>query len=125
MHRTTVRFRFVGVVLAVSLLLAACGAGDGEGSDDAGGDTGGTTTSTVTLVDNAFEPSDPVVAAGDVEVVNDGSNAHTFTVEGQDVDVEVQPGETATASVDVEPGSYTLFCQFHRSAGMETTLTVE
>jgi plastocyanin len=122
MHRTTVRFRFVGVVFAVSLLLAACGGGDGEG---AGGDTGGTTTSTVTLVDNAFEPSDPVVAAGDVEVVNDGSNAHTFTVEGQDVDVEVQPGETATASVDVEPGSYTLFCQFHRSAGMETTLTVE
>jgi plastocyanin len=121
MHRTTVRFRFVGVLIAASLLLAACG---GDDSDD-GGDTGGTTTSTVTLIDNQFEPSDPVVAAGDVDVVNDGSNPHTFTVEGQDVDVEVQPGETATASVDLEPGSYTLFCEFHRSAGMETTLTVE
>lgn len=123
-HRASVRFRLLGLLIGASLALAACGGGEEGGSDGGGGDTG-TTTSTVTLVDNAFEPSDPVVAAGDVEVVNDGENPHTFTVEGQDVNVEVQPGETATATVDLDAGTYTLFCEFHRSAGMETTLTVE
>lgn len=122
MYRTIRGLRPLGMVLAASLLLVACG-----GGDDAAGDTtgGGSTTSTVTLTDNEFSPSDPVIAAGDVELVNDGAAPHTFTIEGEDVDVEVEAGQTATATVDVAPGSYTLFCQFHRSSGMETTLTVE
>jgi plastocyanin len=124
MRRQTT-MRLLGAMLGATILLSACGGGDGGTADDAGGDGGGGATSTVTMVDNAFEPSDPTVAAGDVQVVNDGAAAHTFTIDGQDVDVEVEPGGSATATVDLEPGSYTLFCRFHRSSGMETTITVE
>ena len=57
--------------------------------------------------------------------MNEGEAPHTFTVEGEDVDVEVEAGQTTTTTVDLEPGTYTLFCEFHREQGMEGTLTVE
>lgn len=103
------------------LLLAACGGGGGE---DAGAD-GATASSIVTMRDNAFVPSDPVVAAGEVELVNEGESPHTFTVEGEAVDIQVDAGQTATETIDLAPGTYTLFCEFHRAQGMEGTLTVE
>lgn len=108
----------VGVGL---LLLAACGGG-GDGGDS-GGD--GAASSTVTMQDNVFAPSDPVIAAGEVELVNEGESPHTFTVEGEAVDVEVDAGQTVTETIDLAPGTYTLFCEFHRAQGMEGTLTVE
>jgi plastocyanin len=119
--------RSVAFALGASLLLAACGGGgeDAAAGDSAGTDGGGSAATTITLVDNAYEPSDPVVTAGDVELVNEGEAPHTFTVEGEDVDVEVEAGQTATAIIDLDPGTYTLFCEFHRAQGMETTLTVE
>lgn len=104
------------------LLLAACGGGgDGEGAD---GD-GATASATVTMQDNVFAPSDPVIAAGEVQLVNEGESPHTFTVEGEAVDVEVDAGQTVTETIDLAPGTYTLFCEFHRAQGMEGTLTVE
>ena len=112
----------VALVALVAVVLAACG-GDGGGSEDDGGTV--SDTSTITLRDNTFSPSNPTIAAGDVELVNEGEAPHTFTVEGEDVDVEVEAGQTTTATVDLEPGTYTLFCEFHREQGMEATLTVE
>jgi plastocyanin len=126
MQRTITRTRVLGIVIAASLTLAACGGGD----DDAAGDTenapadGGSPASTVTMTDNEYSPAEPVIAAGDVELVNEGSSPHTFTIEGEAVDVEVAAGGTGTATIDLDPGTYTLFCEFHRSQGMETTLTV-
>ena len=106
------------------LLLAACGGGGGEdaGTDGADGATGG---STVTMQDNTFAPSDPVIVAGEVELVNEGEAPHTFTVEGEAVDIQVDAGQTVTETIDLAPGTYTLFCEFHRAQGMEGTLTVE
>jgi plastocyanin len=110
-------------VAAVSLLLlAACGGGD-DGGDEGGDGTAAATT--VTMRDNAFVPSDPVIASGEIELVNEGASPHTFTVEGEDVDVEVEAGQTVTETVDLPAGTYTLFCEFHRGQGMEGTLTVE
>ncbi|HSL12355.1 MAG TPA: cupredoxin domain-containing protein [Actinomycetota bacterium] len=127
MARTlTTASRSVALALAAALLLAACGGGGEDAAGDAAGaDTDASASRTVTLVDNAYEPADPVIAAGDVELVNEGQAPHTFTIEGEDVDVQVGAGQTATATVDLAPGSYTLFCEFHRAQGMETTLTVE
>ena len=109
---------FTSIASAGLILLAAC-RGGGEGSPD-----GGQASSTVTLRDNAFAPADPVIGAGDVELVNEGESP-TFTIEGEDVDVEVDAGQTTTVTVDLPAGAYTLFCSFHRGQGMEGTLTVE
>ena len=113
---------FVAIAVAGSTLLAACGGGDGATDDPV---DGGAASSTVTLRDNEFAPADPVIGAGTVELVNEGESPHTFTIEGEDVDVEVEAGQTATATVDLPEGTYTLFCSFHRSQGMEGTLTVQ
>jgi plastocyanin len=114
--------RFVATVAIGLTLLTACGGGDGGGGEGAGD---GGAASTVTMRDNAFVPGDPTIRSGEVELVNAGESSHTFTIEGEDIDVEVEAGQTATTTVDLEPGTYTLFCSFHRSQGMETTLTVE
>ena len=123
--RSTTRALFAVVV--ATLLLAACGGG---GEDDAaspaeGGGAGGSTTSTITMRDNEYAPADPIVSAGELEIVNEGKAPHTFTIEGEDIDVEVEAGQTKTATVDLEPGAYTLFCEFHRTEGMETMLTIQ
>jgi plastocyanin len=113
----------VAVGTAGTLLLAACGGGNDGANDEGGG--GGAASSTVTMRDNEFVPADIVISAGEVELVNEGAAPHTFTVEGESVDVQVDAGETATAPVDLAEGTYTVFCSFHRAQGMEGTLTVE
>lgn len=110
----------IGAVLLL-LLLAACGGGEEEDSGEGGTAAG----STVTMRDDEFVPTDPTITAGEVELVNEGESPHTFTVEGEDVHLEVDAGQTVTGSVDLAPGTYTLFCEFHRGQGMEGTLTVE
>ncbi len=81
-------------------------------------------TDTITLLDNEYSPADPVIASGELQLTNQGESPHTFTVEDEDVDVEVEAGAEATETIELAPGIYTLFCEFHRSQGMETTLTV-
>ena len=121
------RARVLSFVLGGSLLLAACGGGDDAGTQPDAPATEGaeaSTTTTVTMRDNEYAPADPVVGSGELDLVNEGEAPHTFTVEGEDIDVEVVAGATSTATIDLEPGTYTVFCEFHRSQGMETTLTV-
>jgi plastocyanin len=110
-----------GVTLvAAALLLAACG-----GSGNGGGGGGGGGTATLTTVDNAFQPTTLTVSKGtDLEVTNDGQAEHNFTIEGTDVTQDVDAGESATVSIDVDPGDYTMFCKYHRAIGMEGTITV-
>ena len=49
---------------------------------------------------------------------------HTFTVEGTDIDVANDPQSSQEVTIDLDPGTYTFFCRFHRAQGMEGTLTV-
>ena len=62
-------------------------------------------------------PADPVIGAGDVELVNEGESPHTFTIEGEDVDVEVDAGQTTTATVDLPAGDVHALLQLPSSAG--------
>jgi plastocyanin len=118
--------RVIGILLA-GALLAACGGNDAGGGAAAGdvGEPSSGTTSTITMRDNEFVPSAATIAVGDVNLVNEGQSPHNFTIEGQGVDVDVDPGTTTTQPIDLAAGTYTIFCAFHRSDGMQGSLTVE
>jgi len=112
------------------VLLTACGGGGAGGGGDAASPAGGggdatASTGTVRMVDNAYEPASMTLDAGQqVELVNDGAAPHTFTIEGEGVDHDVPAGESATETIELEPGTYTVFCKYHREQGMEGTLTI-
>ena len=118
--------RVIGILLA-GALLAACGGNDARGGAAAGdvGEPSSGTTSTITMRDNEFVPSAATIAVGDVDLVNEGQSPHNFTIEGQGVEVNVDPGTTTTQPIDLAAGTYTIFCAFHRSDGMQGSLTVE
>jgi plastocyanin len=55
-----------------------------------------------------------------VELVNEGTKVHTFTIDDRTVDVSVEPGATATVDVTVpDSGRLHFFCQIHSGAGMQ------
>jgi len=146
--------RSVGALAAVILLAGACGTENGEGDSGneatgttpAGGVYGGTPTgetgttgstgatgetgtaagATVSLNNYLFQPADLEVASGtDLEVENANSRTpHTFTVVGEDVDVELAPLTTETTTIDLPPGTYDVICRFHEELGMTGTMTV-
>jgi plastocyanin len=117
------------IALAAALLLASCG-GDGNGGGGEGkgaggdGDTGG--GNTLSMVDNAFQPSSLTVAAGsDLELTNDGQTIHNLSIEGTDLSEDLEAGQSTTVTIDLEPGDHTMFCEYHRSIGMEGVITVQ
>lgn len=64
-----------------------------------------------------------------ITIDNQGEVRHTWTIEGMESDVmlDANSGQTDSGTVDLEPGTYTFYCDVpgHREAGMEGTLTVE
>ena len=115
----------MGIALTGALTLAACGGGEETGGGTSGGgEAGGSTT--LSMVDNAFEPASLTVDAGAaIDVSNDGEALHNITIEGSDVDEDVDPGASTSVTLDLDPGSYTMFCEYHRAGGMEGSLTVQ
>jgi plastocyanin len=137
------------VVATLAVVPLACG-DDDSGSTDAatgGDDTSETTTGdggtsepadvsdegsspsvAVTIVDSAFEPA-TIEADGGAEVTvaleNTGALDHTFTIDDQEVDEELDAGATSEVVVDLpESGTLSFYCRFHRVAGMEGSFTV-
>ena len=147
-HKTGCAWRRTLASLAIAALaafaLAACGGDD----DDDGGDTAATAPATTATTggggstvaistppgsDLAFEQKDASATAGPVTIDFDNVQAtpHDVKVEdagGQELGgTELISSSTASATVDLQPGSYTFFCSVpgHREAGMEGTLTVK
>jgi len=121
------RARTLILIIASGLMLAACGGDDAGNGDGATGDPDVSVTGTDAL---AFQPDQLSAEAGSVtvELTAEEGVEHTFVVE-EASDAEVvaaQPGETATGSIELEPGTYTFYCDIagHREAGMEGTLEV-
>lgn len=134
-------------VAALAVLgLAACGGGDDDNETTAaaqptttaaagGGGGGGSTVdiSTPSGGDLAFNQKDVSAKAGSVTIDFDNMQSlqHDVKVEdssGQELGgTDLVSSATATATVDLQPGSYTFFCSVpgHREAGMEGTLTVK
>ncbi|MGH2711851.1 MAG: cupredoxin domain-containing protein [Actinomycetota bacterium] len=89
----------------------------------------GNTEVTIAENDNAFSPKCVVVLGGQgLEIVNKGSSKHNFSIEGTDVDLDTESGDTTRTEAlagAVEPGTFEFFCKYHRALGMvgEITLT--
>lgn len=132
-------------VLAVSVLLTACGGGGGS-TADAGGEHGGgqdhaaqasvhdpvdgAPEVTLTATDIDYAPATLELTAGEptnVTIVNDGETLHDFTLEEADVHANVEPGESVTTSVTIdEAGTYQAVCTVagHAEAGMTIEVVV-
>ena len=144
------RFRFLpALLLAVVLILSACGTTTSSSPEAFGAESTAATASesaaaseaaepseaaaaeeTVRLSQFAFDPEELTFAAGtDVSFVNADSAAHTVT-EGSDgtavddpiIDEELQQNGSSSLVFD-EPGTYDITCRFHPS--MQMTITVE
>jgi plastocyanin len=117
--------------------LAACGGGDNK---DGGGSAPAVTVSKgqpvhVKGFEYRFEPGSVVVQGGGgpvtVEFENAGTLAHNLRIEQGGQDLGGTPtftrGETKTATVDLQPGTYELICTLgnHAAEGMTGTLTVK
>ena len=133
------------VVVLAALGLAACGGGnDNEttaastpaSTAPAGGGAGGGSTVDISTPSGgtlAFEQKDVTAKAGELTLDFDNKQALQHDVKIEDSSgkelggTDLVSSGTATATVDLQPGTYTFFCSVpgHREAGMEGTLTVK
>jgi uncharacterized cupredoxin-like copper-binding protein len=139
--------RRASAVLAIAAMatlgLAACGGDDDDETTAAqaptttaaAGGGGGSTVdiSTPPGSDLTFDQKDASATAGSVTIDFDNQQSlqHDVKVEdssGQELGgTDLVSSGTASATVDLQTGSYTFFCSVpgHREAGMEGTLTVK
>jgi plastocyanin len=102
------------------------GGGNGDQSNDSGGGDSGGDAGDVTVTANnyAFDPGKATVASGtELYLKNANANTpHTFTIDGTDIDVALDPMTTQDVKIDLDPGSYDFHCKIHPT--MTGTLTV-
>jgi plastocyanin len=133
------------LALAIPLAVAACGGDDddettapattettAEETTASGGGGGAGGTIDISETEFRIDPADPTVSAGTVtfNISNDGAIVHNLEVEGngvEEVSDDFQPGQSGKLTVDLDPGTYELYCAIgdHAEQGMEGTLTVE
>ena len=107
------------LVIATVGLLPACGGSGAPRACEIQSESG-----RVQLEDFAFRPSClQAPPDGVIRLENTGDAPHTFTVEGTDVNVNVDAGSSGEADLGtVDPGTYAVTCTFHPQ--MEATVTV-
>jgi len=60
-----------------------------------------------------------------VELKNEGKMEHTFTIDSQEIDQDLQPGDEAEVTVTIpKSGAVSFYCKFHKSSGMAGALAV-
>jgi plastocyanin len=147
MSRTVV----VVAVLALGIVPLAAGCGSSssssgptstEASSEGGGQTTvagveandhGTTTvgdeAKLELDDDYFEPTVLEGKPGQkvtLELENEGKLAHTFTIDSERIDKNLEPGDEAKVTVTMpKSGSLSFYCKYHKSAGMAGALAVK
>ena len=140
-------------VLALVLIAAGCGSSssssgnEGTTTEESGGGGGGQKTiagvnandhgtkavedngkTEVEMDDYYFEPTVLQGKPGEkvtLELKNEGSTTHTFTIDSQGVNKELGPGEEAEVDVTIpKSGVVSFYCRFHKSEGMAGALAV-
>jgi plastocyanin len=111
------------IALALALAGTACSSGGGSsssGGSGGGSPSGGCTADSatalsgdVTIQSFAFHPDCFSVSAGtQIEVQNEDTTTHTFTVDGTDVNVSLDGGSKKDATAP-DPGTYAFHCNIH------------
>lgn len=85
----------------------------------------------VSLIDGQIQMVNSLPAGSTTFMItNNGTKEHSFEVEGngleEELDPHLQPGENGTLTVDLQPGTYEVYCPVgnHRAEGMTMQLTV-
>jgi uncharacterized cupredoxin-like copper-binding protein len=121
----TVAALFVALTFAV----AGCGGDDG---DEATNGTSSQETFSISERDFTLTPPTVTIDAPGTytfEATNDGGVDHALEIEGNGVEEETEtigPGESASVTVDLESGTYEMYCPIgnHRDLGMTGEVTV-
>jgi len=133
------------IVLATGVLLVAgCGGSGGSSSSSEGGGGGGKTTvagvsandhgtksvsgvAEVELDDYYFKPTVLKGKPGSsvtLELKNEGSVEHNFTIDSQGIDKDLEAGKDAKVSVTIpKSGVVSFYCKYHKSMGMAGALS--
>ncbi len=112
------RITILAVLVAVVLVGSACSS-DG----DTQGDGGGTADETITIKDLAFDPTELTVSGSTtIEIVNQDTVEHSFTLDDDSVGQDVEGGESATVTID-PAASIGWHCEYHPDT-MKGTITV-
>jgi plastocyanin len=85
------------------------------------------TSAVVELHDYYFKPTVLEGKAGatvTLELKNVGAVEHNFTVVGQAIDRNLQPGDSVKVTVTIPKSGAVFFCKFHKSMGMVGALEV-
>jgi plastocyanin len=129
------RKTLVALIALTTLAGAACRSDgdDNGGSTGATGATGATSAAgctadnavdltgddpfVVTIQDLAFSPDCFTAAsASSITIENKDSVTHTFTIDGTQVDVSIDGGQTFNGeSAGLDPGTYPFHCKIHSS----------
>lgn len=140
------------VIVASGMLLAAAGCGSSNSSSsgtttESSGGGGGQKTiagvnandhgtkavaskgkTEVELDDFYFKPTVLEGKPGEkvtLELKNEGSTEHSFTIDSQGIDQDLQPGDAAEVTVTIpKSGVVSFYCKFHKSSGMAGALAV-
>lgn len=111
-------------MILAPLLLAVVVAGSACSSDGgSGGDSGGTADQTITIKDLAFDPAELTVnGSTTIEIVNQDSVEHSFTLDDDSVSQDVEGGQSATVTID-PAASIGWHCEYHPDT-MKGTISV-
>ena len=110
---------FIASISAL-LVLGACSSDPAStsGSSDGAGESGA--TSSISAVDNAFEPEELSLAAGEevtVTFTNEGDAPHTFTSTELGFDTgSVEPGDSAEVTFTAPDQDTTFICTIHEAS---------
>jgi len=130
------------LVVALGVVAAGCSKSGSEGSSGGGTMTIGSDTANdhgtkdvsgkdefeLELDNFYFSPTVLKGTAGQqlkLELTNEASTLHNFTVQDQDVEQDVKPGEKEEVTVTFpQSGILEFFCEYHKSKGMVGELSV-
>ena len=136
-------FKIAFLLVAVILVMAACGGDDektpsgSSGSEKEGGtitiegqsandhgeaDVSGKSEADVEIDDFYFEPTVLTGSAGEevtLHLENEGDTTHNFSISDQNIDEDVDAGDEADVKVTFpDSGTLVFFCKFHQGQGM-------